>query len=54
MQNDWICRAVEMAADNGLVSRGNTKFRPQDKITRAESLAILINASGEYEVPPIG
>lgn len=42
--NDWICRAVELAADNGLVSRENKKFRPQDKITRAEALAIILQA----------
>lgn len=44
MKNDWVCRAVEIAADNDLVSRGNKKFRPQDKITRAEALAILLKA----------
>jgi hypothetical protein len=42
VQNDWVCRAVEIAADNGLVSKGNKKFRPQDKITRAETLAMLV------------
>lgn len=42
--NDWICRAVEMAADAGFVSRTNTTFRPQDKITRAEALSIMIKA----------
>lgn len=40
--DQWICRAVELAADAGFVSRGNLKFRPQDKITRAEALAILV------------
>jgi hypothetical protein len=49
VQNDWVCRAVEIAADNSLVSRGNKKFRPQEKITKAEALAILMNAGGiEY------
>ena len=43
--NAWICRAVEMAADRGYVSRRNTKFRPQDKITRAEALAIILVAT---------
>lgn len=42
--NDWICRAVEIAADQGLVSRKNKTFRPQDKITNAEALAIILNA----------
>lgn len=47
--NNWICRAVELAADAGLVSRTSTKFRPQDKITRAEALIILTKAGGIYE-----
>jgi phage terminase large subunit-like protein len=33
-----------MAADNGLVARANTKFRSQEKITRAEALAMLMKA----------
>jgi hypothetical protein len=40
----WVCRSVEMAADNDLVSRDNTIFRPKDNITRAEALAIIIKA----------
>ncbi len=44
-KNDWICRAIELAADNGIISRANIKARPQDSITRAESLAIMIQAS---------
>lgn len=43
-KNDWVCRAVEIAADKGLVSRKNKTFRPQDKITNAEALAIILNA----------
>lgn len=42
--NDWICRAVELAADAGFVSRTNTRFRPQDKITRAEAFSILLKS----------
>lgn len=44
IRNDWICRAVELAADAGFVSRTNTRFRPQDKITKAEALIILTKA----------
>jgi hypothetical protein len=44
VQNDWICRAIEIAADNWLVSKENKKFRPQDKITRSEALAMLMKA----------
>lgn len=46
IQNDWVCRAVELAADAGFVSRTNRVFRAQDKITRAEALAIIEKAGG--------
>ncbi len=39
--SDWVCRAVELAADNGIISKTNTKFRPTDFVTRAEALAML-------------
>lgn len=44
--NNWICRAVELAADNWLISKSNKTFRPQDTITRAEALAIITKAGG--------
>ncbi len=44
--NDWICRAVEIAADEGIVSRSNRYFYPQRSITRVESLSIILQASG--------
>lgn len=44
--NDWRCRAAELAADAGIVSRANAKFRPQDKITRAEAFAIIYKSAG--------
>lgn len=40
-ENGWVCRAVELAADNGIISRSNAKFRPTDFVTRAEALAML-------------
>ncbi len=40
-QNDWVCRAVELAADHGIISRSNSTFRPKDFVTRAEALAML-------------
>jgi len=45
-QNDWVCRAAELAADNGLITRNNTTFRPMSFVTRAESLSILMQAAG--------
>jgi len=50
--NDWICRAVEIAADLGFVSRTNTTYRPQANITRAEALAMVYQASNlESKLP---
>lgn len=46
VKNDWICAVIERAADNGMISRENVKFRPQDAVTRAESLSIIMRASG--------
>ncbi len=50
--NDWICRAVEIAADQELISRTNNFFRPHYHISRAESLAIILKASGLLEKIP--
>ncbi len=44
--NDWVCRAIEMAADQGIISRENAKSRSQDSITRSEAFAILYKISG--------
>ena len=43
--NDWVCRAVEIAADGNFVSRANPTFRQQSAVTRAEALAIIMQAS---------
>ncbi len=53
IRNDWICRAVELAADAEIVSRTNTRFRPQDKITRAEAFAIIYKASRLSRLPEL-
>lgn len=42
--NNWVCRAVEKAADLGIISRKNNYARPQDPITRIEALAIVMRA----------
>ncbi|EKE29137.1 MAG: hypothetical protein ACD_2C00221G0019, partial [uncultured bacterium (gcode 4)] len=48
----WSCRAAELAADNGIVSQANAKFRPTDNITRAEALAMVLKAAG-MEIPTV-
>jgi len=42
--NNWVCRAVEIAADREVVSKSNNHFRPQDQITKSEVLAIMTDA----------
>lgn len=42
----WVCRAVELAADRGLITRDNAKTRPGDTITKAEALALAWKGSG--------
>jgi hypothetical protein len=53
-KNNWICRAVELAADNWLVTRANLKFRPQDKITKVEALAIMLSTKSTVIIKNIG
>ena len=51
-KNNWVCRAIELAADDGILSRANAKARPQENITRAEALAILMNAGSVANLSP--
>jgi hypothetical protein len=41
--NSWACVNVEVLVDNNLIS-ANTNFRPEDFITKAETLGMLIKA----------
>lgn len=45
-QNDWICAAVEKAADIGLINRSNKKFNPQSNITSPEAISLILKSSG--------
>lgn len=42
--NDWVCRALEIAADNGIITRENAEARPADFVTKSEALAILLKS----------
>lgn len=42
--NNWICRAIEIASDSGIISRENTTARPNTPISRIEALAITMRA----------
>jgi len=41
--NTWACRNVEALADADLIAK-NEYFRPEDKITKSETIAMLIKA----------
>jgi hypothetical protein len=41
----WSCRAVELAADNNIVTKANATFRPTANITRAEALAMVLKGA---------
>lgn len=50
--NTWACRNVEVLVDNDLISK-NENFRPEDKITKSETIAMLIKAIGfDYKLDP--
>jgi hypothetical protein len=40
----WVCRAAELSADYGIVTRANLYFRPRDVLTLAEALGITFKA----------
>lgn len=50
IKNDWSCRALELAVDNGVITKTNRNGRPQDTVTKYESLAIILKALNiDYE-----
>jgi S-layer homology domain len=42
--NTWVCRSVEIASKYGIVSTNNKVFRPEEYITQAEALAMILAA----------
>lgn len=52
--NNWACRNVEPLVENDLISK-NENFRPEDKITKSETIAMLIKAIWfDYKYDPYG
>ncbi len=43
--DDWGCKYIEAALSNGFIAK-NASFRPDDTITKAESLKLLLGARG--------
>lgn len=42
--NTWVCRSVEMASKNGIISTYEKLFRPEQYITQAEAIAMVLAA----------
>lgn len=42
--NNWVCRAIEIGADQGIISRANAHANPLSPITRIEALAMIMQA----------
>ncbi len=47
----WVCRAFEIMADKGFVTRANKTTRPRDSVTRAEALAMVVQG-GQISLTP--
>lgn len=43
--NDWVCKNVEALVENNFISK-NDNFRPEDNISKAEALIMLIRSIG--------
>jgi hypothetical protein len=43
LPNSWACRSVEIAAKNGIITKNNKHFRPEEDITRAEAIAMVLS-----------
>jgi hypothetical protein len=41
--NSWACRSVEIAAKNKIITTNNKHFRPEQDITRAEAIAMILS-----------
>ncbi len=41
----WVCRAVELSADAGIVDKRNTRFRPRDKVSYFEAAVMSLKSS---------
>lgn len=42
--NSWSCRSVEIAAKNKIITQNNKHFRPEEDITQAEAIAMMLSA----------
>ena len=45
VSNDWGCKYIESALANGFIAK-NASFRPNDTITKAESMKLALKARG--------
>lgn len=47
--NDWGCKYIESALSHGFIAK-NATFRPNDSITKAESMKLIAQARGLTKV----
>lgn len=43
--NSWIAKVVVKAVELNMIDGANKNFRPNDSITRAEAMKMLLNAA---------
>lgn len=41
----WVCRSVELAANAGIVNKSNQRFRPKDKVSYFEAAVMALKSS---------
>ena len=41
----WVCRSVELAANAGIVNKNNQRFRPKDKVSYFEAAVMALKSS---------
>lgn len=44
INESWVCRSAELAADYNIITRANIYFRPKDTLTLGEAMGITMNA----------
>jgi hypothetical protein len=48
--SDWGCKYIEWALKEGFISSNNGKFRPNENITKTESLKLIFKARGIQKI----
>jgi N-acetylmuramoyl-L-alanine amidase len=43
--NSWVAKVVVKASELGMIDSSNANFRPNDSVTRAEAMKMLLNSA---------